>query len=661
MNNNGIESMMVHGTLSKLDNGVIFTKHQDDKLHTYSLFTFCMDTTMNIVYGIFLLMLVGGTAMSQQIFPALDTNFNAKTIIVPPSPIKATLVFVGGKDTVIGINGQKQLAKQWHDFIGYTPINVQAPNDSAYITINHEMRVKDDILGDGGGMTVFKVKKMADGEYIVDGGYRNVDFTAVGNTLANCGGISARNGRIWTAEEWVQTSNKDINIGLLPREGSDTTYGAYGRGTGQASVAGWGIRDTNDWTIPSGANYAGNTIKKYQNFNWLVEIDPAQAKAVRKMYNWGRFEHEGGVVMPDDKTVYLTDDNQPSVFFKFVANQAGNFNEGQLFAYKQSADGMSGSWVTIENNLDSMLTARSVALRKGATMFTRFEWITDVNGKVYVTETGLDNSGTRFKDGMKLGGTLAKHLMDRDVYTGPFSDSTMTIKDTVIIDYYGRVLEFDPVTNKMSVFLEGGKAPNYVSNKVHLSNPDGLVSWNLNGKDYLVIQEDLNGRSKGRVGNPDVDGSGKNICEIYVLDMSKPNPTLDDLRRLLITPNGAEVTGAIPTPDGKAMFVNSQHPSSVNTGEYGNSVTMLLTGLDKYVTSVFEEPSFEQGAAFQVYPNPATRTLYFNEQSDVSIYTIGGQRVKVAWNTDKVDISELVPGTYFVQNIRGDIQKIIIQ
>ena len=65
---------------------------------------------MNFVYGFLLLMLAGGTVMAQQIFPALDTNFNAKTIIVPPSPLQSKLVFVGGKDTVIGINGQKQLA-----------------------------------------------------------------------------------------------------------------------------------------------------------------------------------------------------------------------------------------------------------------------------------------------------------------------------------------------------------------------------------------------------------------------------------------------------------------------------------------------------------------------------------------------------------------------
>ena len=293
-------------------------------------------------------------AYSQTIFPALDTNFNAKTIIVPQSPISSKLIFIGGKDTVIGAGGKKTLAKQWHDFVGYTPINLSAPSDSAWITINHEMRVKDDILGDGGGMTVFKVKKQLNGDYMVDGGYRNVDFSAVGNTLANCGGISSRNGRIWTAEEWVQGSNTDISIGLLPIEGKDTSFSAAGKGTGQLPLSGYGIRDTSDWTIPANATFAGKSVKKFQNFNWLVEIDPANAKAIRKMYNWGRFEHEGGVVMSDNKTVYLTDDAQPSVFFKFIANEIGNYNSGTLYAYKQSSDGKSGSWVIIEESLDSM-------------------------------------------------------------------------------------------------------------------------------------------------------------------------------------------------------------------------------------------------------------------------------------------------------------------
>lgn len=600
-------------------------------------------------------------AYSQTIFPALDTNFNAKTIIVPQSPISSKLIFVGGKDTVIGAGGKKTLAKQWHDFIGYTPMNLSAPSDSAWITINHEMRVKDDILGDGGGMTVFKVKKQLNGDYIVDGGYRNVDFSAVGNTLANCGGISSKNGRIWTAEEWVQGSNTDISIGLLPIEGKDTSFSAAGKGTGQLPLLGYGIRDTSDWTIPANATFAGKTVKKFQNFNWLVEIDPANAKAIRKMYNWGRFEHEGGVIMADNKTVYLTDDAQPSVFFKFVANEIGNYNSGTLYAYKQSSDGKSGTWITLEESLDSMLQVRNVALRKGATMFTRFEWVTEIDGKVYVTETGRDNSGSLFKDGMKIGGTLAKHLADRDMYEGPFSTTADKVKDSIIVDYYGRVLVFDPADNSMNVLLEGGKANNYATNKVHLSNPDGLVDWTLNGKKYLIIQEDLNGRSKGRVGNPDIDGSGNNVCELYILDMSKSNPTLDDLKRLAITPNGAEITGAIPTPDGKAMFVNSQHPSLGNSGDYANSCTMLITGLDKLVSSIYQDPTFNDNSGFDIYPNPATRVLHLNREADISIYSIHGERVKVSRNSTSIDISELISGTYFIQTIQGDIRKLIIQ
>lgn len=601
------------------------------------------------------------SSSAQATFPPVDTSFNVRTVVVPASPVKMKTIFVGGKDTVMSANGTRTLAKQWHDFIGYTPINSQAPSDSGWVTVNHEMKLRDDILGDGGGMTVFKVKRQSNGDYTVDGGFRNVDFSAVGNTVANCGGINTLDGRIWTAEEWQQASNADINIGLYPLEGTDTSLVASGAGISFGSRNGLGIRDTSDWTIPQGSNFAGRSIKKFHNFNWLVEIDPAQAKAVRKMYNWGRFEHEGGVVMPDNKTVYLTDDFQPSIFFKFVAQTAGEFNQGTLYAYKQSADGQSGSWVEIEQSFDSLVQSRNVAIRKGATMFTRFEWIEQVNGKVYITETGRDNSGNVFKDGIRAGANLAKHLMDRDVYDGPFPDSTTSRRDTVIQDYYGRVLVFDPATEKMSVYLEGGKASNYSQNKVHLSNPDGLVHWRIMGKDLLVIQEDLNGRSKGRVGNPDVDGSGNNICEMYVLDMGIPNPTLNDLRRLMILPNGAEVTGARPTPDGKAMFVNSQHPSRRNTGDFANSCTILLTGLDQLVTNVYDEPVFENNTTFQIYPNPASRVLHFNKTTDVAIYTVTGVRVRVARNTNTIDIADLTSGIYFVQTIDGAVQKLVIE
>ena len=37
-------------------------------------------------------------------------------------------------------------------------------------------------------------------------------------------------------------------------------------------------------------------------------------------------------------------------------------------------------------------------------------------------------------------------------------------------------------------------------------------------------------------------------------------PTESNLKRFLVGPKGCEITGLCETPDGKAMFVNIQHP-----------------------------------------------------------------------------------------------------
>ena len=111
----------------------------------------------------------------------------------------------------------------------------------------------NDNVGDGGGMTVFKIKRdpATDSLIIVEqtlsdgrtGHFFNVDFAnTVGETGMNCGGIqSAADGRIWTAEEWFRYDNAHI----------------YSDGDG--------VRDTMPYTI-DGSDIAmadGETIEKY--------------------------------------------------------------------------------------------------------------------------------------------------------------------------------------------------------------------------------------------------------------------------------------------------------------------------------------------------------------------------------------------------------------
>jgi hypothetical protein len=142
--------------------------------------------------------------------------------------------------------------------------------------------------------------------------------------------------------------------------------------------------------------------------------------------------------------------------------------------------------------------------------------------------------------------------------------------------------------------------------------------------------------------------------------MAIENPSIDDLIRISATPRGAEITGAIMSPDGKTMLINSQHPSVDNPGIYANSLTYAITGWNNLVVAI-DEPEFAPEARFQVWPNPVAREIHFNEVSDVAIFDLNGKMVRVFRNTQIADVSDLIPGIYFVKNIKGEVVKLIVQ
>ena len=195
---------------------------------------------------------------------------------------------------------------------------------------------------------------------------------------------------------------------------------------------------------------------------------------------------------------------------------------------------------------------------------------------------------------------------------------------------------------------------------MHLSNPDGLGFLYVDGHTFMLIQEDLNGTSHGRV----PDGQSARTCELYILDMSINTPTLNDLIRISQVPIGAELTGATGTPDGKSILINSQHPSSSNPYPFNNSLTYAINGFDKlfddyWMTTDVSELGSENG--FSIYPNPASREIIFNKFTDVAIYNESGQRINVKRNTKRVDVSNLNSGVYFVKNAEGETKKLVIE
>lgn len=552
--------------------------------------------------------------------PVWDTTIAVPTVIVPAAPVQHVVLLRGAVDTATNTLGQKSLAKDWNDFTGYIPINGRS--DSGYVIVNNEQNVRDSVHGNGGGMTVFTAQFKNNTWSVANhpsGKYRSVNFGPVGGTVANCGGAQTPWGTVLTAEEWNQASNAAI----------------YNSGNG--------FTDTSDITVTQfNGSPINKTLKRYQNLNWMVEVNPATAQVVRKHYNMGRFEHEGGIVMPDNKTIYLTDDFTPGVFFKFVSDSTTSFTKGQLYAYKQSVDGTSGEWITLPMDIDSMMQVRNVAIRRGATLFTRLEWAETVDGKVYIAETGNDNTSAHKTTAANNGQSyniVAKHLRDR------------RNADSSITDYYGRVLRFDPATNKMDVLIEGGAGGGQ-----HLSNPDGLAVVQLDGKKYLVIQEDLNGRTQGR------SHPNRTNCEMYWLDLSITNPTVADLKRMVVGTNDAEITGARFTPDGKTMFVNIQHPSASATAPYNTSYTMAVWGYTGQTVNLIGKPQFEgKSGRVEVQVNPLSRFAYFSAAVDVELYDVTGKRLERHKNVRQLDVAHLNAGQYFVRLNGNEMHKLVMQ
>jgi len=369
--------------------------------------------------------------------------------------------------------------------------------------------------------------------------------------------------------------------------------------------------------------------------------------------------NKDGVDESPEGLIFIEGANSPDGNSYLVSTNEPDDLNGSVSIY--NVNGFDGSkWIEIDNGkFDKMLNYEEEALNAGATMFNRLEWVAynESDGNIYLTETGRDNPAGRWIDEMNKGGVVAQHHVGRaaDQGTDPMSSD--------YVDYYGRVIMLDVTTDEVSVTLEAGpefhNEPNVsMSNypDIHLSNPDGLTFMTVNQTTYMVICEDLNGTSHGRM----PAGISNRSCEMFILDMTIQNPTLNDLVRIAQTPVGAEITGVRATSDGKTLFFNSQHPSTSNPFPYNNSLTIALTGWDK-IDDVGLAVQQIQSNGFKAYPNPTSRYINFDKVMDIAIYNGQGKLVRVERNTKMIDIMGITPGTYYIKNEEGQTKKLIIQ
>ncbi|MFT6338345.1 MAG: hypothetical protein ACI86M_002767 [Saprospiraceae bacterium] len=602
-------------------------------------------------------------------------NYESKEFVMPPSPLTTQVVFIGGHDIVqttptYGNPSGRSIAKEWNDFIGFTPD--ETASTLGWVSINHEQIYQDDKIGDGGGMTAFRITKDQDGQIVVvdqdladgrSGKFFNVDFAnTVGETGMNCGGIVGPNGRIWTAEEWFRGSQQDIWKGNFNSADRSDSWNPHNPAP---MKEGYGVRDTADFTInaPEFPLVNGMTIKKYENFNYMTEIDPKQAVAIRKQYNWGRAGWEGGSISNDGKFVYLGIDATPAPWVRFEADTPFDFTKGVLTIYNETLP-REDRWIPVPESLENTFGGlTNYALTAGATMFVRNEWVTidRETGIIYWSETGRDS-------GSSGPGILFNRVKEQGSNSQPASWHNTNAQargyadafDEGYQDYYGRVAFYDPSTDEIGVVVNGGPyldasptIEEYPSK--HLSNPDGLSIITINDEKFLMIQEDLNGTSFGRT----PEGISNRLCELYLLSVNARNAEIDDLIRITAIPAGAEITGAIQIDD-NTILINSQHPNADNAFPLNHSCTIAIHGFQNVTTGLHGGGIFDD-TSLSVYPNPTTREITLSQVSDYAIYDVTGKRIKVLRNTNQADVSDLETGIYFIKNTDNEVIKLIVQ
>jgi len=106
-----------------------------------------------------------------------------------------------------------------------------------------------------------------------------------------------------------------------------------------------------------------NVSPYYYGWTPEVTLDNDGNATYTKHYAMGRFSHEIGYVMPDRKTVYLSDDGTNVGLFMFIADAAADLSAGKLYAAKwqQTSDVAGGratlSWIPLGESDNAAIKA----------------------------------------------------------------------------------------------------------------------------------------------------------------------------------------------------------------------------------------------------------------------------------------------------------------
>ena len=443
--------------------------------------------------------------------------------------------------------------------------------------------------------------------------------TMTRGTLNNCGTGKTPWGTFLTGEEnWAgyffRNATDDAARG---NDKSVTSLKRYGRNQGAASRHGWETGGADDkyqrWNnskTGASANGSDDYRNEMNGMGYIVEIDAYdKTRMAKKRTALGRFAHEsaafGKAVVGQPLSIYMGDDSRGEYIYKFVTTAVWSaadanptdrmavgdkyLDSGKLYAAKFNADG-TGTWVELAmtntavagyatykfaDAADIAINTRLAADAVGATKMDRPEWnaVNPANGEIYFT---LTNNSNRSIDP-----TGSQYLPDAS-NPRAYTDMKGTSKQNGNPNgHLVRLKEGASVSSfSWDVYLFGAEAGadkslvniSALTADQDFSSPDGLVFSKATGICWIQTDDgaytDVSNCMMLAAVPGQVGDGGKKTLSYTKADGSKLDivtpvgkaATESTLKRFLVGPKGSEITGLAETPDGKAIFVNIQHP-----------------------------------------------------------------------------------------------------
>lgn len=447
--------------------------------------------------------------------------------------------------------------------------------------------------------------------------------TRTRGTINNCGTGKTPWGTYLSGEEnwfgyFTRAARDDAARG---NDKSVVSLKRYGREQGAASRHGWESGGTEDkyarWNnsklgaSPDGSDDYRNEMN---GMGYIVEMDPYdKTRVLKKRTALGRYAHEsaafGPVVAGQPLVVYMGDDARNEYIYKFVSAASWSaadatasdriatgdkyLDRGRLYVAKFSADG-SGQWIELATSnpaiaayaaysfadqADVVVNARLAGDAVGATKMDRPEWcsVNPSNGEVYFALT--NNTSRRVEPSGS--GQVAPDSANPRVYTDLKGTTSQAGNPN------GHILRMKEgaagataTSFTWDIYLFGAEARastemvnlSKLTDDQDFSSPDGVAFSQATGICWFQTDD---GAYTDVTNCMMVAGVPGNVGDGGKLTLTYPKAaggtlavdtfvgkaaTPDTLKRFLVGPVACEITGMAETPDGKAMFVNIQHP-----------------------------------------------------------------------------------------------------